>query len=209
MPNSPAHLTGWTLEQLAEGSLPSAESTRATEHLQRCARCSSEFEAYRVLAASLAELPRFAPSPDFADAVMARVRMAPAADPFYAKLVSSLPQTRRGWSMLVAAAVAPALPVILLVGWLLSQPLVTAGALWQWGSAQVLDGSRLVLASLTEWSASVGLLSAAQGLVESVQAVPLVTLMVVVAVLAVAIPLSAWALVRLVRTPMGNVTYAN
>jgi anti-sigma factor RsiW len=209
VPNSPAHLTEWTLEQLAEGTLPASEMGAATEHLNRCARCTSELEAYRVLVEALSELPRFAPSPAFADEVMTRVRIAPASDPVYTRVVALLPRTRRGWGMLVAAAVAPALPLIALVAWLLSQPLVSATGLWQWGSTQVSEISRIAFGHLVEWSAALGLLGAAQSAYNALLAVPLVTLGIAAVLLAIAIPLSAWSLVRLVRTPMGKVTYAN
>ena len=209
MPNSPAHLTEWTLEQLAEGVLPPEEAGAATEHLQRCARCSAELDAFRVLVSALSDLPRFAPSAAFADGVMARVRMAPATDPVYARVVAHLPQTRRGWAMLVAAAVAPALPLIALLTWVLTQPLVSIGGLWQYATGQVSEFSRAVVAQLVDWSAALGLLGTGQSLYDAIVSVPLVTLGIAVAVLAVAIPLSAWSLVRLVRAPMGNVTYAN
>jgi anti-sigma factor RsiW len=209
VPNSPAHLTEWTLEQLAEGSLPPAESGAATEHLKKCARCTAELEAFRTLVAALSELPRFAPAPQFADSVMARVRIVPTPDPIYTRAIALLPVTPRGWAMLVAAAVAPALPIIALIGWMLTHPLMGTGALWQWGSGQVVDAARIAFGYLVDWSAAIGLLGAAQSAYQTVSAIPTLTLGVTAAVLAVAIPLSAWSLVRLVRIPLGKVTYAN
>ncbi|MBA2668998.1 MAG: hypothetical protein H0U67_01340 [Gemmatimonadetes bacterium] len=209
MPNSAAHLTEWTLEMLAESALPDNEVARAKRHLEQCERCSAELEAYRVLAAALSELPRFAPSVEFSDAVMARVKMAPVTDPIYTRVVRLLPTTPRGWGMLVAAAIAPALPLIALVAWVLTQPLVSIGSLWQWTSGQVVATGLMVAAYMVQLSESVGLLSAAEWVILAAQSLPLGTLVVVVTALAVAIPLSAWSLVRLVRTPMGNVTYAN
>ncbi len=209
MPNSPAHLTEWTLEQLAEGSLSPAESGAAAEHLKKCARCNAELEAFRTLVAALSELPRFAPTSHFADTVMARVRIVPTPDPIYTRAIALLPSTPRGWGMLVAAAVAPALPIIALIGWMLTHPLVGTGAVWQWGSGQVVEAARIAFGYLVDWSAAIGLLAAAQSAFQTVASVPTLTLGITVAVLAVAIPISAWSLVRLVRTPMGKVTYAN
>ncbi|CAN5690048.1 hypothetical protein BH23GEM6_BH23GEM6_05530 [soil metagenome] len=209
MPNSPAHLTESALEQLADGVLPDAAAAQANEHLERCAGCRSEFEVYRAMIAALSDLPRFAPSVEFADAVMARVRIAPAPDPIYARFIRWLPNTRRGWTILLAATLAPALPGIALVAWVLTQPLVSAGGLLQWGSTQVVETSRLMLGSLLDWGAGLGLFSGAQGLYATVATLPLGTLTAAVGILSVAIPLSAWSLVRLIRPPMANVTYAN
>lgn len=209
MPNSPAHLTEWTLEQLAEGALPADELPRAEDHLQRCARCSGELEAYRGLFVALSDLPRFAPSAGFADAVMARVRMAPETDPLYARMVRLIPRTRRGWAILTGAVGAPALALVALVAWVLSQPLVTATSLWQWTT---LKGSELALSAaggLAQWAVSLGVPDAVQVVYDTIAGVPTETLMAVVALLAVATPLSVWSLVRLVRTPMREVEYAN
>jgi anti-sigma factor RsiW len=209
VPNSTAHLTEWTLELLAESALPESEAAQAKRHLEQCDRCSAELEAYRVLASALSELPRFAPSVEFSDAVMARVKMAPVTDPIYTRVVRLLPTTPRGWGMLVAAAVAPALPLIALVAWVLTQPLVSLAGLWQWTSDQVVETAQMMAAYIVERSDASGLLGAAEWVMHSIQTLPLGTLILAVAVLAITIPLSAWSLVRLVRTPMGKVTYAN
>jgi hypothetical protein len=209
VPNSAAHLTEWTLELLAESALPESEVAQAQRHLAVCERCSSELEAFRVLATALSGLPRFAPSVEFSDAVMARVNMPPVTDPVYTRVVRLLPTTPRGWGMLVAAAVAPALPLIALVAWVLTQPLVSIGSLWTWSSGQVVETAQMVAAYVVERSDSLGLVSAAEWVIQMAQTLPLGTLAAVAVALAIAIPLSAWSLVRLVRTPMGNVTYAN
>jgi hypothetical protein len=44
-------------------------------HVRECARCRSELEALQELTNALDELPRFAPSPGFADAVMSQVHV--------------------------------------------------------------------------------------------------------------------------------------
>lgn len=209
MPNSPAHLTDLTLEQLAEDLLPGKERAAAEEHLGRCSRCAAELEGYRALFVALSDLPRFAPSEAFTDSVMARVRMAPEPDPLYARLVQWVPDTRRGWALLTATVGAPAAALMALLGWFFSQPMVSASAIWQWTTLQVSGLASAAGAQLSQWAASLGILDGINVVYGALASVPLATLIAVVAVLAVAIPLSAWSLVRLVRSPMEEVTYAN
>lgn len=44
-------------------------------HVRSCARCRSELHALLEVATALEELPRFAPSPQFADAVLSQVQL--------------------------------------------------------------------------------------------------------------------------------------
>jgi hypothetical protein len=48
-----------------------------------------------------------------------------------------------------------------------------------------------------------------RGVYDLARTLPLGTVTVLATLLAIAIPLSVWAIVRLVRTPMKDVTYAN
>src|SRR5690606_33244129 len=64
-------------------------------------------------------------------------------------------------------------------------------------------------ATLATWGTQVGVPGWLQGVYQMVLGVPAIALIVALIILAVAIPLSAWSLVRLVRTPTGNVTYAD
>lgn len=204
-----AHLTGSTLEQLAEGMLPEPERARARSHIEACARCRAELDGFEALFAVLEGLPRFAPSPEFGDAVMARVRVAPQGSLGLARAYHWLPKTRRGWMLLSVALAAPALPVIALVAWVITHPLVSPSSLWEWASLQVQDGARTGVAYLMTWSSSSGLLPTAQQAYAALSAVPMTTLAAVAGVLAIAIPLSMWSLVRLTRTPMEDISYAN
>jgi hypothetical protein len=203
-----AHLTEWTFEEILEGTLARAEMAEAQRHLEVCERCAAELAAHRELFEALSGLPRFAPSPAFGDAVMARVRVAPKAVQAY-WVERWIPTTRRGWGLLAAALVAPALPVVALVAWVLSQPLVTTVSLWQWTTLQTQAGAQTLFTYLVEWGMGSGMLDWAQAVYGLALGVPLGTLGAVLAVLAVAIPLSAWSLVRLARTPMETVDYAN
>ena len=90
-----------------------------------------------------------------------------------------------------------------------ASPVLTAGSVVEW---TVLQGRSLAMeigSTATRWGMQVGLPQWAEGIFELLQGVPLDALIFMLIFLAVAIPLSAWSIVRLVRTPTGNVTYAN
>lgn len=202
------HLDDWTLEALAEGMVGDMERRTALAHLEACARCTAELEGYRALFAAIGDLPRLAPSPQFGDAVMARVRI-PQPSPLLAWLQRWAPATRRGWVLLVAALVAPVLPVIAAVGWVLSRPAVSVGSLWQQAAGGATSTAGAALDRIFQWGIDSGAFSRVQSVIDAVQGVPLETLAAVLMIFAVAIPLSAWSLFRLLRTPMGSATYAN
>lgn len=69
------HLTAEDLDAFHSASL-SAESR---QHLEECAECRSLALSDRALLDALARLPRFEPSAGFADRIMARVQIQPAA----------------------------------------------------------------------------------------------------------------------------------
>lgn len=209
MTDSLAHLSEGTMEQLVEGNLPDAELREATAHLQGCARCAAELDAYRALDAMLADLPRFAPSAEFGDRVMARVRVAPQPSPVWGWLQRWAPSTRRGWVLLGTALAAPAAPLVALVVWLLSEPLISAAGLGQWMVGLLGGGVRGAVAQGVEWSMQSGVLGMAQMLYQQARDVPLEVVAGLLIVLAFAIPLSAWSLFRLVRPPMGKIEYAS
>ncbi len=203
-----AHLSDMSLEQLAEGSLAESEARAARAHLAICSKCSAELEAFAQLFTILSELPRFAPAPVFADAVMARVRIAPRESRLATWLERLTPRNRAGWVLLGLAMLAPAAPVIGLLAWLLFNPLVTPSAVLNWTRIQLEAGSQTALAWLVErfTDTTENALQLVYGFIESV---PANALGGVALFMAVAIPLSAWALVRLTRTPSGNISYAN
>lgn len=206
--NQMQHLDDWTLEQLAEGMLSDHELNRATAHVEACGRCAAELDGYRALYAALEGLPRLAPSPAFSDAVMARVKM-PEPSPVWGMIQRWLPSTRRGWTLLVAALVAPMLPIFAGIAWLLTHPGVTAGALWQTTTGAAQSAATAAFGKIVEWGLDSGILGSAQVVLDAIRAIPIETVAGAFGVLAVAIPLSAWSLFRLARTPTGNATYAN
>lgn len=203
------HLSDRTIERLAEGALTAAERTSAEAHLEHCARCATELEGYRALFAALEGLPRFAPAEGFADAVMVRVHVAPEPSPLWTWLTARRPTTRRGWTLLGAVLLAPALPVLAGVLWLLTHPTVSAAPLRQsvWAATTATAGD--VLSTVFEWSMRSGLFGYAQMTIDLATSTPLTTLAAVAGVFAVAIPLSAWSLFRLIRGPTQEMTYAN
>lgn len=209
VPKSAAHLTESAVEQLADGLLTGQELVKAEAHVHECAVCAAKLEASRALVEALMALPRFAPSAGFADLVMANIQVTPRASPVFAWVRHWTPETRRGWTLLVAALLAPMLPLIGLTIWVVSNPVVSASAVLEWS---LMQGRSLAVSAggtLARWGVEIGLPSVADGFYQMARGVPLDALIVALIILAVAIPLSAWSLVRLVRTPTGNVTYAN
>jgi hypothetical protein len=204
-----AHLTSERLEQLAEGSLPPVEVAASRPHLDVCARCTAEIEAYRTLFAALQQLPRFAPTASFADGVMARVRIAPAASALQIWLEKLMPSTRRGWILIGTLVTAPATPFIALVAWLLVQPLVTPTLLWQWLQMRATGAAQASMGWLLDQTIG----SPIPGLVESTvaasQSIPPGAFVLLGGLMALAIPISAWGLFRLARVSSSRVTYAN
>jgi hypothetical protein len=205
---SMAHLDNLTLEQLAEETLPPEAVAEARLHLDRCTRCAMELEAYQSLFGLLEELPRFAPSLGFADAVMARVEIAPQVHPAAAWLRRMVPSSRRGWALIWVAVTAPVTPLIALVLWLMAEPLLSPATFAQYLMMRVQGYTQAASALLME-TVGAGFFGYAELLQSNIQTVPVGALLGVIGVLAIGIPLSAWGLVRLTRTPMGSVSYAN
>lgn len=202
-----AHLEHWTLDELAEGTLSQMERTRAEAHLRQCTLCTAELEASRAVIAALDSLPRFEPSAGFADAVMARV-VLPAEAPEAAKARRRwLPSTRRGWMLVLAAALAPLAPLVPFMAWVFSHPGVTAGSLWGiargWVAETVWGGT----VQAAEWLARSGV---ARWVVEQGGQLPggYAGLLAIVVMALLAVPVSGWAMVRLLRTPTGELAHA-
>ncbi|HET7275253.1 MAG TPA: hypothetical protein VFI91_08715 [Longimicrobiaceae bacterium] len=209
MTRSLNHLTDWQIEQLAEGELPEAERQTASAHLDSCGRCSAEVDSYRILFTSLSTLPRYAPSDNFSEAVLARVNVAPRTSPVLAWLRRFAPTTRRGWGVLLGLAALPAAPVVMLVGWLLSQPLVSVGSLWGWTLAESQAAAADAFGVARGWVGQAANFDFVNLAAATASTVPTGAVVAIIVFLAIAIPLSAWSLHRLLRTPTGNVAYAN
>src|SRR5690606_4628116 len=74
---SPAtgHPEAEIVQELADGVLPGRRARDVARHLETCASCRTEAEAWTGLVRGLGRLPRHAPREGFADAVMAQVRV--------------------------------------------------------------------------------------------------------------------------------------
>jgi hypothetical protein len=147
------HLTAERLEAYVEGLLDRADRVVIESHLVGCPRCQQELDEWLALFAALSDLPELEPSPNFADRVMAHVRVSPRlawqeqAARASATIARVLPKTTFGWGL---AAAFLALPVLLgggLVAWLLSKSFVTPRSLWAFFSDQLADGVRTFAAT--------------------------------------------------------------
>jgi hypothetical protein len=204
--NDTSHLPPWTLEELAEDTLSHAEKALALEHVRRCSQCAAEVDAHRALFQALAQLPEWEPSPGFADAVMARVTL-PAVAPATVLRRRWLPKTARGWMMSAGGILAPLLPLFALLGWLAGRGM-SPGALFGVAKHWMVDAAWGAVVSATEMVVRSGvwqwLVTTGSDLVGGTRG-----LSAAAVVFAIAIPLSGWMLVRLLRTPVGGMTHAH
>lgn len=202
MTDATGHLPYWTIEQLAEGSLSHAETTLAQLHLRACTRCAQELDGARAVVAALEGMPMLTPSPGFADAVMARVQIAPIAMKAPAPSMA-----RRRWMPRRLAAMA-AVAVLMLPLLAVTGAFAAMGALWgvvrgwagevSWNLFS--EGTEvLIRTGLFQWGSDV--LAGIPG--PSAGGVPVLLLL-----LAAMVPVSAWAMARLLRAPMTGLTHA-
>ena len=212
MTDATGHLPFWTLEQLAEGDLTHAERTLAEQHLRACAHCTAELASARALIAALAGLPALSPSAGFADAVMARVAAAPqaaaAAEPAEAARTGWLPNTVKGWIWLTLVMTAVMAPLAALGVWLAANPLVSVSDLFgvarRWAgevawNALVEGTGALARSGFFAWAGD--MVTGLPG--PATAGVPLALLLILAA-----IPVSAFVMVRTLKTPATGMTHA-
>lgn len=144
-----AHPDNGRLQDFVEGVLPARQLARVRTHLDGCAPCAREAEAWHATLRGLDTLERFAPGGDFADRVMARVRIpeparAPApvldwrrASAWIGQLV---PQSRQAWAAVSGVALTPVVTLGLVLWTLFTHPTLTPGALaaFAWWKASEL-----------------------------------------------------------------------
>jgi anti-sigma factor RsiW len=205
---SPEHPADWTLELLAEGALPPDEQERLTDHVEGCSRCATEVEVYRSLFVALSELPKFAPSPDFAAAVMARVTVAkPATVPAW--MTRWMPSSWQGWAVLLGLCMAPTLPVIAAVWWIATHPEWSFSSLWAAGTTWAENTGWSLMVTVLGTATESRLAAWSRFLMEELVRMPIEILVIGVLVLAVGIPASVWTLYRTLRTPPKGTVYAH
>lgn len=130
MSETQLHPTPDRLEALVEGGLPEAERATLERHLLACERCRVEVEEWRALFTALAALPHLAPSPGFADRVLAGVRIRPSWSARAAAALARIqPRTRMGRAVVAACLALDALIVTSVVLWVLTRPGLDAQAL--------------------------------------------------------------------------------
>jgi hypothetical protein len=120
----PQHLTPADVEAWLEGKLSLAAST----HVGQCDACRTQLRAEGALIEELQRLPRYAPSVDFEERVMARVRL-PAARPVAAPAAAPARRSRR-W--LAAAGVVGVLGASLTWS-IANQTVLTDASQWALG----------------------------------------------------------------------------
>ena len=84
-----SHVPGNVLQDFLDGALATRRARRIEEHLGRCSTCTGEADAWLRVMRRLDGLGSFAPADDFADAVMARVRI-PEPVPLTARIRKGL-----------------------------------------------------------------------------------------------------------------------
>lgn len=211
MTDATGHLPYWTLEQLAEGSLSHVERSLAELHLRACAHCTAELDEARAVIAALERLPALAPSVRFADAVMARVQVAPVAVAAAAPALARrrwMPRLSRGWMTLLALLLVP-LPVLAGIGtWMGGSPLSAMGALWGVVRGWAAEVSFNLFSEGTEVLIRTGLFQWGSDVLGGIPGPTAAGVPVLLLLLVAAVPVSAWAMARLLRAPMTGMTHA-
>lgn len=140
MTESLLHPTSELLEAYVEGSLQDSERVVLESHLLSCSYCQAEVEEWKALFAGLAALPHFEPGPDFADRVLAGVRLRQPWTVRVAELLRRLvPKTTVGWALVAACVALPFLVFGGVMAWLFTWPSVTPQGLWLYARERLTD----------------------------------------------------------------------
>lgn len=107
------HLLPEEIDQLLDGEVGFGTAP-LKQHVRTCTECRAELESARALVAHLEQLPRFAASPDFAEAVMSRVQLYVPWHVALADSVRALVPRQRRWRAAAWAGVAALATVVLL-----------------------------------------------------------------------------------------------
>lgn len=202
------HLSPDLLEALQVGELPPREQAAARDHLASCASCAAEWELSCAVMKSLRSLPRFAPSAAFGDAVMSRVRIAAAPHPFLVWVRRWLPRVRQSWSLVLSLLLAPVIALGMAAGWMLSTGELSGAEVWRWSAARASDLAWSVTGGMVSWVAGSGAAPRAGAVVNWAAGISPAQAFFALVAMMVAVTLSSWALVRLLRMPAGGLNHA-
>ncbi|MEX2526348.1 MAG: zf-HC2 domain-containing protein [Gemmatimonadota bacterium] len=150
-PSASDHPAWEVLQEWADGVLPRRLRVRVDRHVQACPSCSRESARWKELFAAVNAVPVLAPTSDFSEGVLARVRSAstraqeaqspqdqvvtapaPVRGPRVAVpdwIRSLRPRSRRGWMVAGGAIAAPGVALATLAALVASHPLVSMGDL--------------------------------------------------------------------------------
>jgi hypothetical protein len=188
------HLVAARLQDYIDGALTRDGRVRADAHLAGCISCRDELSGWSQLFSSLGDVSELAPSHDFAERIMQRVRVhapVPAASDALtvrarrwvsgwslaaargmvpAQLARLAPRSRRAWAVVASLAAAPTIAAAGVIFMIFSHPLLTPGYLasflwWKASAATGAVGSWIAAASV---QASEGVLET--GLVQALTA---------------------------------------
>lgn len=129
------HVEGTVLQDYLDGRLAARSEARVDRHLDACAICRSELEEFRAVTLALESLPTLAPSEDFAERVMAEVRVNQIAAVAMAPTTAGgrildwfrerVPSSRQGWAAALGVSVVPVFTLLLVVRSVFAHDLVT------------------------------------------------------------------------------------
>jgi anti-sigma factor RsiW len=203
------HLTDTTIQLLAEGRLDRRRRAEAERHLAGCVQCAESVAAERAVIEALEAMPAYEPSAAFADAVMARVVIAPRRDPVPAWLRRLLPATPRGWRVAFGTMAVPAVLLLGLIATILSTPGITLGSIARWTGIWLGGMATAGLERVVEVAVAMGALDALRITATTVQAIPLSVGLAAIAIVAVVTSLATLTLVQVLRTPRSGTVHAH
>lgn len=212
------HVAPEALQDLLDQRLAARVATRIEGHLENCAVCRTEFAAFRRLTTSLEALPMLEPSYEFAERVMAGVRvqqmaalvMAPVTrrEKLLAGLRGLAPTTRQGWAAAMGVLVTPLTLAALVLRSIFSNELVTTGNLLSFVWLKGSDAVGTLLASVRDMALQQGTVARAIELVQGA-GMSSATVAASVSVLTCLTLAAIWVLYRNVLTsPVGEGSYA-
>ena len=211
------HVEAGVLQDYLDGRLAARNEARVDRHLDACAICRSELEEFRAVARAVESLPALAPSIDFAERVMAEVRINQIAAVAMAPTTSTgrivgwvrsrLPSNRQGWAAALGVSVVPVFTLLLVIRSVFAHELVTLSNLAAYVRLQtsgLFASAGQALSTVVERWAPAFVLDGAAAVGSSP------TLMAAsVALASVAVMASAWVLYRnLFRTPFDELSDA-